>query len=474
VTQRLIVVGGDAAGMSAASQAKRMRKDDLEVVALERSHYTSYSACGIPYWVGGEVDGDRLVARTPEQHRANGIDLRMRIAVESVDLDTQTIKTRNVDTGTAGEEGFDHLVIATGAEPIRPDLPGIDAVGIFGLQTLDDGGAVIDYLNERNPKRVVVVGGGYIGIEMAEAMANRGLSVTVVDQAKEPMTTLDPDMGRMVHEAMEGMGIDVRTACQVDGFAAAADGHIEAVSVNGTEMPADIVICGLGVKPNTALAKAAGLRLGSKEGLRTDLRMRVEGMQNVWAGGDCVESRNLVSEDWVHAPLGTHANKQGRVIGTNLGGGYATFPGVVGTAMSKVMNLEIARTGLRENEAEDAGYKVVTVIHKSTTRAGYYPETSPITVKLIAELRTGRLLGGQIVGRSEGAAKRIDTLAVALWNRMTVEEITALDLGYAPPFSPVWDPVLIAARKATEAVQAGAKQSLARSSPGRQMTGPGR
>ena len=434
-----------------------MRKDDLEVVALERSHYTSYSACGIPYWVGGEVDGDRLVARTPEQHRANGIDLRMRIAVESVDLDTQTIKTRNVDTGTAGEEGFDHLVIATGAEPIRPDLPGIDAVGIFGLQTLDDGGAVIEYLNDRNPKRVVVVGGGYIGIEMAEAMANRGLSVTVVDQAKEPMTTLDPDMGRMVHEAMEGMGIDVRTASQVDGFAAAADGHIEAVSVNGTEMPADIVICGLGVKPNTALAKAAGLRLGSKEGLRTDLRMRVEGMQNVWAGGDCVESRNLVSEDWVHAPLGTHANKQGRVIGTNLGGGYATFPGVVGTAMSKVMNLEIARTGLRENEAEDAGYKVVTVIHESTTRAGYYPDTSPITVKLIAEVRTGRLLGGQIVGRSEGAAKRIDTLAVALWNRMTVEEITALDLGYAPPFSPVWDPVLIAARKATEAVQAGAK-----------------
>jgi NADPH-dependent 2,4-dienoyl-CoA reductase/sulfur reductase-like enzyme len=456
VTQRLIVVGGDAAGMSAASQAKRMRKDGLEVVALERSHHTSYSACGIPYWVGGEVDGDLLVARTPDQHRANGIDLRMRIEVESIDLDTQTIKTRNVDTGTPGEETFDDLVIATGAEPVRPEHPGIDAIGIFGVQTLDDGGAVIDYLNERNPKRVVVVGGGYIGIEMAEAMAHRGLSVTVVDQAREPMTTLDPDMGRMVHDAMEDMGIDVRTESQVDGFVAAADGHVESVSINGTEVPADIVICGLGVRPNTAVAKAAGLRLGNKGGLRTDLRMRVEGMENVWAGGDCVESRHLVSEDWVHAPLGTHANKQGRVIGTNVGGGYATFPGVVGTAMSKVMNLEIARTGLRQNEAEDAGYKVVTVIHESTTRAGYYPETSPITVKLIAELRTGRLLGGQIVGRSQGAAKRIDTLAVALWNRMTVEEITALDLGYAPPFSPVWDPVLIAARKATEAVQAEA------------------
>jgi NADPH-dependent 2,4-dienoyl-CoA reductase/sulfur reductase-like enzyme len=456
VKQRLIVVGGDAAGMSAASQAKRMRNDDLQVVALERSHYTSYSACGIPYWVGGEVDGDRLVARTPEQHRANGIDLRIRVEVESIDLNTQTIKLRDVDTGMPGEEAFDHIVIATGAEPIRPDLPGIDAIGILGVQTLDDGGAVIDYLNERNPKRVVVVGSGYIGIEMAEAMTHRGLTVTVVDQAKEPMTTLDPDMGRLVHEAMEGMGIDVRTESQVDGFAAGVDGHVESVSVNGTEIPADVVICGLGVRPNTALAEGAGLMLGSKGGLRTDLRMRVEGMENIWAGGDCVESRHLVSEDWVHAPLGTHANKQGRVIGTNLGGGYATFPGVVGTAMSKVMNLEIARTGLRENEAEDAGYKVVSVIHESTTRAGYYPETSPITVKLIAEVRTGRLLGGQIVGRSEGAAKRIDTLAVALWNRMTVEDMTALDLGYAPPFSPVWDPVLIAARKATEAVQAGA------------------
>ena len=287
-----------------------MRKEDLDVVAFERSHHTSYSACGIPYWVGGEVDGDQLVARTPEQHRVNGIDMRMRIEVESLDLDTQTIKTRDVDSGATGEEPFDDLVLATGAEPIRPDLPGIDAIGIFGVQTLDDGGAAIDYLRERNPNRVVVVGGGYIGIEMAEAMAKRGLSVMVVDQAKEPMTTLDPDMGRMVHDAIEGMGIDVRTESKVDGFSAAADGHVKAVSINGTEMPADIVICGLGVRPNIGLAKSAGLTLGSKGGLRTDLRMRVEGMENVWAGGDCVESRHLVSEDWVHAPLGTHANSK--------------------------------------------------------------------------------------------------------------------------------------------------------------------
>jgi NADPH-dependent 2,4-dienoyl-CoA reductase/sulfur reductase-like enzyme len=455
VTKRLIVVGGDAAGMSAASQAKRMRKDDTDVVAFERSHYTSYSACGIPYWIGGDVDGDHLVARTPAQHRANGIDVRMRVEVESIDLDRQTVKVRDLESGTPSEESFDDLVIATGAEPVRPDVPGCESSGIFGVQTLDDGAAVIEYLKQHDPRRVVVVGGGYIGIEMAEAMLNRGVSVTVVDQAKEPMSTLDPDMGRMVHDAMEGMGIDVRTECRLEGFEAASDGRVRAVAVEGDTLPADIVICGVGVRPNTAVARAAGLEIGSKGGLRTDLRMRVKGHENVWAGGDCVETWNLVSEDWVHAPLGTHANKQGRVIGTNIGGGYATFPGVVGTAMSKVVDLEIARTGLRENEAEEAGYRFLTVIHESTTRAGYFPETSPITVKLIVELRTGRLLGGQIVGRSEGAAKRIDALAVALWNRMTVEEMTALDLGYAPPFSPVWDPVLIAARKATEAVQAG-------------------
>jgi NADPH-dependent 2,4-dienoyl-CoA reductase/sulfur reductase-like enzyme len=459
VTQRLIVVGGDAAGMSAASQAKRMRKDDLDVVAFERSHFTSYSACGIPYWVGGEVDGDRLVARTPEEHRKNGIDLRMRVEVESIDLDNQTVKARDLESGAATEKGWDELVIATGAVPIRPDLPGIEADGIFGVQTLDDGAAVIDDMKERDPKQAVVVGGGYIGIEMAEALVNRGIRVTVLDQAKEPMTTLDPDMGRLVHEAMEGLGIDVRTECKVDGFDVTPhggrSGRVRGVFVDGDSCRADLVILGLGVRPNTDVAKAAGLQVGSNGGLRTDLRMRVEGKDNIWAGGDCVETFHLVSEDWVHAPLGTHANKQGRVIGTNVGGGYATFPGVVGTAMSKVINLEIARTGLRENEAERAGYRFFTVIHESTTRAGYYPETSPITVKLIFEHRTGRLLGGQIVGRSEGAAKRIDTLAVALWNRMTVEEMTALDLGYAPPFSPVWDPVLIAARKAADTVAGG-------------------
>jgi len=224
-------------------------------------------------------------------------------------------------------------------------------------------------------------------------------------------------------------------------------------------IPADVVVLGLGVRPNTALARNAGLPLGDYEGLRTNVQMQVLGHGRVWAGGDCVEVLNLVSGQYQHVPLGTHANKHGRVIGHNLAGSYATFPGVVGTAVSKVCHLEIARTGLRERDARRAGFAYVTVTVQSDTKAGYFPGTRPMTVKMIAERRTGRLLGVQIVG-SEGSAKRIDTAATALWNRMTVEDITALDLAYAPPFSPVWDPILVAARQAAAAVrQTGANRS---------------
>ncbi|WP_158103065.1 FAD-dependent oxidoreductase, partial [Streptomyces tricolor] len=231
------------------------------------------------------------------------------------------------------------------------------------------------------------------------------------------------------------------------------DGRVRAVATEDAEYPADVVILGIGVRPETSLARAAGLPLGSHGGLLTDLAMRVRGHENIWAGGDCVEVLNLVSGQEQYVPLGTHANKHGQVIGTNAGGGYATFPGVVGTAVSKVCDLEIARTGLREKDARRAGLRYEAVTIESTSRAGYYPGAAPMTVKMLAESRTGRLLGVQIVGR-EGAAKRVDIAAVALTARMTVDEMTALDLGYAPPFSPVWDPVLVAARKAASKVRA--------------------
>ncbi|MBZ3904591.1 FAD-dependent oxidoreductase [Streptomyces griseiscabiei] len=454
--ERLVVVGGDAAGMSAASQARRMRgSDELEIVAFERGHFTSYSACGIPYWVGGDVpERDRLIARSPEEHRARDIDLRMRTEVVEIDVEGSRVRARDLDSGAESWTAYDKLVLATGARPIRPDLPGMDAPGAHGVQTLDDGQALLDTLKATEGRRAVVVGAGYIGVEMAEALINRGYEVTVVNRGQEPMSTLDPDMGRLVHRAMEGLGITMVDDAEVTALRTGADGRVRAVVTEDAEYPADVVVLGIGVRPETSLAKAAGLPLGDHGGLLTDLSMRVRGHENIWAGGDCVEVLDLVSGVHRHIPLGTHANKHGQIIGANVGGGYATFPGVVGTAVSKVCDLEIARTGLREKDAARAGLHYVTVTIESTSRAGYYPGAALMTVKMLAERRTGRLLGVQIVGR-EGAGKRVDIAAVALTARMTVEQMTALDLGYAPPFSPVWDPILVAARKATTAVRKG-------------------
>ncbi|MGF0169535.1 FAD-dependent oxidoreductase [Streptomyces sp. Marseille-Q5077] len=454
--ERLVVIGGDAAGMSAASQARRLKSaEELEIVAFERGHFTSFSACGIPYWVGGDVpDRDRLIARTAEEHRARDIDLRMRTEVTEIDVAGGRVHARDVDSGAESWTSYDKLVIATGARPIRPDMPGADAPGVHGVQTLDDGQALIDTLERTRGRRAVVVGAGYIGVEMAEALINRGYEVTVVNRGSEPMSTLDADMGRLVHEAMEGLGITMVNDTEVTKILTGEDGRVRAVTTQDAEYPADVVVLGIGVRPETTLARAAGLPLGDHGGLLTDLAMRVRGHENIWAGGDCVEVLDLVSGRERHIALGTHANKHGQVIGTNAAGGYATFPGVVGTAVSKVCDLEIARTGLREKDARRAGLQYVTATIESTSRAGYYPNSALMTVKMLAERRTGRLLGVQIVGR-EGAGKRVDIAAVALTAGMTVEQMVSLDLGYAPPFSPVWDPVLVAARKTAKAVNAG-------------------
>ncbi|MEU7345274.1 FAD-dependent oxidoreductase [Streptomyces bacillaris] len=455
--ERLVVIGGDAAGMSAASQARRLKgPDELEIVAFERSRWTSYSACGIPYWVSGDVKHrDDLIARTPEEHRERDIDLRMRTEVTEIDVAGQRVRAVDRESGEAYWTGFDKLVIATGARPVRPALPGIDAPGVHGVQTLGDGQALLDSLDALDPgrrRRAVVVGAGYIGVEMAEAMLKHGFEVTVLNRGKQPMATLDPDMGKLVHEAMDGLGITTVNGAAVTAILTGPDGRVSEVATEERTYPADVVVLGIGVEPEAELARAAGLAVGPHGGILTDLAMRAVGHENIWAGGDCVEVLDLVAGRTRHIALGTHANKHGQVIGSNVGGGYGTFPGVVGTAVSKVCDLEIARTGLREKDARAVGLRYVTATIESTQRAGYYPGAKPMTVKMIAEHRTGRLLGVQIVGR-EGSAKRVDVAAVALTAGMTVEQMTALDLGYAPPFSPVWDPVLVAARKTVAAVR---------------------
>lgn len=462
--RRMVIIGGDATGMSAASGARRLRTtDELEIIAFEKGHYTSYSACGIPYWIAGDVQSmDELIARSPEEHRKRDIDVRTATEVTSIDPRGQRIQTRNL-AGSATEEwvDYDELVIATGARPIRPPLPGIDAEGVHAVQTLTDGEALLTSLAELEsrteqseaPRRAAVVGAGYIGVEMAEALVRHGYQVTLIDQASAPMTTLDPDMGELVRDALNGMGVQTVLGSAVEEIETDDRGAARAVRTGTGRHPVDIVVLGMGVAPQTQLAREAGLPLGPSGGILTDLSMRVRGQEHIWAGGDCVEVTDLVAGGTRHIPLGTHANKHGQVIGRNVGGDYATFPGVVGTAVSKVCDLEIGRTGLLEAQASAAGLRFVTVTVEATSRAGYFPGARPMRVKMLAEHRTGRLLGAQIVGR-EGAGKRVDIAAVALTAQLTVEQMTALDLGYAPPFSPVWDPVLVAARKAASAVRA--------------------
>jgi NADPH-dependent 2,4-dienoyl-CoA reductase/sulfur reductase-like enzyme len=455
--RRLVVIGGDAAGGSAASQAKK-RNRDLDVVMFERGRATSYSACGIPYWISGAVEHEAsLIARTPDQHRAAGIDVRLRTEVVGIDLDRRSVSWRDLESGSEGTEPFDDLVYATGSVPMRPPVPGIDSPGVYGVQVLDDGVALRAELARGSVRRVVVVGGGYIGLEIAEASRMRGLQVTVVDRSATPVGTFDPDVGAEIAEAVRQEGIEMVLSDGVAAIDVGPDGRARAVvTASGRELPADLVVLGLGVQPNVQLAQEAGIPLGPSGGISVDQRMSTP-VEGVWAAGDCVESWHRLSGQPMVVALGTHANKQGRVAGINIGGGYATFPGVIGTAVTKICDVEVARTGLSSAEAAAAGYQFVTASVDSTTKAGYFPGARPIRVKMIAERRSGRLLGAQVVGE-EAAAKRIDALAICVWNEMGVDEILSLDLSYAPPFAPVWDPVLITARKALEAVEADARQ----------------
>jgi NADPH-dependent 2,4-dienoyl-CoA reductase/sulfur reductase-like enzyme len=448
--ERLLVIGGDAAGMSAAMQVRR-RQLGREIVVLEKGRWTSYSACGIPYLVGGIVDDlDELVARSPEVFRSeHDIDVRLGHEAKAVDLDAREVEVWDAGGGRTVRVGFDQLHVATGARPLRPaGLPGTDLPFVHGVQTLDDAARLIEQVERGGVRRVVVAGGGYIGIEMAESFVQRGAEVTLVDGGAQVMSTLDADVAAPLVGAMERIGIGVRLGAHIDAIeAAGGENPGGAVLVGGDRLPADLVVLALGVRPNAALAADAGIEIGVEGAIRVDRRQRTSA-DGVWAAGDCCESHHMVADRPVHVALGTVANKQGRVAGVNIAGGYAAFPGVLGTAVTRVCHNEIGRTGLSEREAHGYGFGFVTAVVEGTSRAGYFPDAKKITVKALAERGSRRLIGAQVLG-AEGAAKRIDVLATALQARLTVDEIVDLDLGYAPPFGPVWDPVHLVARRLT-------------------------
>ncbi|MEA2247819.1 MAG: hypothetical protein QOH46_2348 [Solirubrobacteraceae bacterium] len=372
--------------------------------------------------------------------------MHTRHEVTAVDLDRRELVVRDLQSGEERTDGFDQLVLATGAEAVAPPIPGADATE--PARTIDAAERFRAALS-RGGESAVVIGGGYIGLEMAEALVQRGLRTTLIEAAPQVMGTLDADMAAHMQDAAEGVGVRVLTARAVEEVVLGSAGSPCAVRAGGETIQADHVVIATGIRPAVALAEAAGIELGETGAVKVDDHQRCPGHDGVFAAGDCVESWHRVLDRAVNLQLGTHANKQGRIAGANATGGDLAFPGVLGTAVSRICRYEVARTGISEREAADAGIEVVATTIKDRTRAGYFPGAGPIWVKLVCEPGSGRLLGGQIVG-VEGAAKRIDVLATCIWAQMGVEEIELLDLSYAPPFSGVYDPLLVAARAAAK------------------------
>ncbi|HUX07759.1 MAG TPA: FAD-dependent oxidoreductase [Acidobacteriota bacterium] len=443
--EKLVVIGGDAAGMSAASQARRQRSD-LDIIAFEKTPHTSYAACGIPYYVGDMIKtSDQLVARAPEVFREKqNIDARVLHEVVEIDLEGRRVKAVNLSENAESWESFDKLLIATGASPIVPDVPGKDAEGVFTISSLESGLRCREALDRLNPRNAVVIGGGYIGIEMAEALLMRGCDVTMIEMAPQVMPTLDQDMAGIVAQKLADDGVELLLEEPLTGFDVDSNGRVLAVTTSNRTIPTDFTVLAIGIRPESNLAAAAGVPLGDRNAIRINERMET-GIEGVWSAGDCAESKHLVSGKPFWVALGTVANKHGRVAGINIAGGNAVFPGVVGTAITKFNELEIARTGLQQREIDKLGIDSISAKIHSKTRAHYYPGAELINVKLFAEKGNGRLLGAQIIG-GPGSGKRIDTAAAALHAGMTIEDLINLDLSYAPPFSPVWDPLQIAAR----------------------------
>jgi NADPH-dependent 2,4-dienoyl-CoA reductase/sulfur reductase-like enzyme len=446
--KRLVVVGGVAAGMSAAARARRL-DPELEIVAYERTGYVSYGSCGLPYLISGVVpDVSALIARTPEQFARQGIETHTHHEVTAIDTGQQTVKVRDLDEGSEFSVAYDQLVVATGGSPVRPPIEGLDLEGVFALRNVEDGAAINHYIAQRRPRRAVIIGGGYIGVEVAEAFVQRKLETTLLNRPPQVLDSFDPDVAQKMQDELERNGVRVSVGDTAEGIEGDSRGRARAVVSHKGRYEADLVLIGVGVRAESLLAKEAGVELGVKGAIAVDDGMRTS-VPHVYAAGDCAETYHLLLEEPSYFPLGSTANKQGRVAGTNVAGGEATFGGVVGTVITKAFELGVAVTGLTEKAATRLGRAAKGVSIEHGSRAHYYPSPGRILVKLVWDPGDGRLLGGQIAGPM-AEAKRIDVLATALHHGLTIEDLQGLDLSYAPPFAPVWDPILVAANVAAK------------------------
>jgi NADPH-dependent 2,4-dienoyl-CoA reductase/sulfur reductase-like enzyme len=439
---RLVILGGVAAGTKAASRARRL-DSDMEITVYQEEPEPSISECGLPYLLSGVVeDRDDLVARTPEKFAEKGIEVLVRHRVERIDATDKMLSILDLKTGEAFEDTYDRLVIATGARAVLPPVPGTELEGVFKLRFLTDSDEIARYIQEQSPSKATIVGGGYIGLEVAENLCRLGMKVSLIEGEDRVALTYGPEVSERVEAELEANGVDVYTGEKVDEFT--GEGRVRGVKFGDKELQTDLVIVGVGIRPNVELAAETGVEIGITGALLVDRHMKTN-VPDVWAAGDCAETTNLVSGRPTWVPLGDTANQMGRVAGTNAATGDETleFPGILGTGIFKVFDLGVGKTGLSEKEAEDAGFEVVSAGLEANDRAAYYPGAGKVFLKLISDRATGRLLGAESAG--SGADKLTDICAAALWGRLSYPDLVNIDLAYAPPYGPALSPVIQAA-----------------------------
>lgn len=440
---KVVIIGGDAAGMSAAMQIVRNR-EDAEITVLEKGYYYSYGQCGLPYYIGGIIEStDKLIARTRETFQEKyGIDARVGHEVESLNPDKQTVSGYDHNTGKTFQLPYDKCLIATGASPIFPnDWSGKDLEGIHVLKTIPDAEKIMEDMKD-DVLSVTVIGGGYIGLELAENLVKRGRKVQIIE-ANRLGSMYDEEISRQIHDVAEANGIKVTLEEMVTGFQGGES--VEAVVTDKGKHPCDMVVVAIGVTPNSQFAGKAGLRLHPSKAILVNSEMETN-IPNVYAAGDCATQYHRLKKKDDYVPLGTHANKQGRIAGSNIAGIPKIFHGIVGTSIMKFFDLTIGRTGLSEQEAEELSLSYETVEFTGHSHSGYYPGSEQLFMKLLCQKKTDRFLGAQITGKT-GVDKRIDVAATALYHEMTIADLENLDLAYAPPYNGVWDPLQQGARR---------------------------